>query len=140
MLVTGSWDRTLRFWDPRASTAQQSSHSTPERIYAIDSVNHTLVVGMASRLFHIYDIRKMDTVAQERESSLKYMTRSLACMPDGQGQLSFLIFFYSIFQYPVKVMQPHPWKVESQLNISTHHPPAKKRNTHSNVTDKPSTT
>lgn len=42
---------------------------------------------MASRLFHIYDIRKMDTVAQERESSLKYMTRSLACVPDGQGQL-----------------------------------------------------
>ena len=40
---------------------------------------------MASRLFHIYDIRKMDIPAQQRESSLKYMTRSLACMPDGQG-------------------------------------------------------
>lgn len=84
-LITGSWDRTIRFWDPRASPAQQSSHSTPERIYALDHVNNMLVVGMASRLFHIYDIRKMDTVAQERESSLKYMTRSLACMPDGQG-------------------------------------------------------
>jgi len=64
---------------------QQSLHGTPERIYALDHVNNSLVVAMASRLFHIYDIRKMGTPAQERESSLKYMTRSLACMPNGEG-------------------------------------------------------
>ncbi|THH00443.1 hypothetical protein EW026_g2087 [Hermanssonia centrifuga] len=85
MLITGSWDRTVRFWDPRASTAQQSSHEVPERIYNMDLVNNILVVAMASRLFHIYDIRKMDTPTQTRESSLKFMTRALACMADGQG-------------------------------------------------------
>ncbi|KAF9533134.1 WD40-repeat-containing domain protein [Crepidotus variabilis] len=85
-LITGSWDRTIRFWDVRSPTGSHiASHNTPERIYALDHVNNTLVVAMASRLFHIYDIRKMDVPAQERESSLKYMTRSLACMPDGQG-------------------------------------------------------
>ena len=51
----------------------------------MDLVNHILVVAMASRLFHIYDIRKMDSPAQTRESSLKFMTRALACMSDGQG-------------------------------------------------------
>ncbi|KAH7908032.1 WD40-repeat-containing domain protein [Hygrophoropsis aurantiaca] len=84
-LITGSWDQTLRFWDPRAPTAEQSTHSLPERVYHTDLVNNTLVVAMASRLFHIYDIRKMDMPAQQRESSLKFMTRSLACMVDGQG-------------------------------------------------------
>ncbi|PPQ70230.1 hypothetical protein CVT24_013088 [Panaeolus cyanescens] len=84
-LITGSWDRTLRLWDSRLPNAQQASFSTPERVYAIDHVNNTLVVAMASRLFHVYDIRKMDAPAQQRESSLKYMTRSLSCMPDGQG-------------------------------------------------------
>jgi len=53
--------------------------------YALDHVNNTLVFAMASRLFQIYDIRKMSTPAQERDSSLKYMTRSLACMPNGEG-------------------------------------------------------
>jgi len=84
-LITGSWDRTLRFWDSRAPSPQQSSHDTPERVYQLDLVNNTLVVAMASRLFNIYDIRNMNTPAQERESSLKFMTRSLACMPSGQG-------------------------------------------------------
>ena len=88
ILITGSWDRTLRFWDPRASSPQQSSHSLPERVYQMDLVNYNLVVSMASRLFHIYDIRKMDAPAQTRESSLKYLTRALACMSDGQGACS----------------------------------------------------
>ncbi|CAL1698912.1 unnamed protein product [Somion occarium] len=85
VLITGSWDRTLRFWDPRASNPQQASYDLPERVYQMDLVNHTLVVSMASRLFNIYDIRKMDSPAQTRESSLKFMTRALACMTDGQG-------------------------------------------------------
>ncbi|KAH9836158.1 WD40 repeat-like protein [Rhodofomes roseus] len=84
VLVTGSWDRTVRFWDPRTSS-QQLSHNVPERVYLMDLVNNTLVVAMASRLFHIYDIRKMDEPAQIRDSSLKFMTRALACMTDGQG-------------------------------------------------------
>ena len=51
----------------------------------MDTVGHRLVVALASRLFHIFDVRKMDTPEQTRESSLKFLTRALACMSDGQG-------------------------------------------------------
>ncbi|KAF5355422.1 hypothetical protein D9757_013167 [Collybiopsis confluens] len=84
-LISASWDRTLRLFDPRAATPQQASHETPDRIYHTDLVKNTLVVSMASRLFHIYDIRNMQEPMQRRESSLKYMTRSLACMVNGEG-------------------------------------------------------
>ncbi|KAI0035473.1 WD40 repeat-like protein [Vararia minispora EC-137] len=84
-LATGSWDRTLRVWDPRASTAQQSSYDLPERVYFMDSLQNRLVVALASRLFHIYDVRNMSQPEQTRESNLKFMTRALACMIDGQG-------------------------------------------------------
>ncbi|KAH8115359.1 WD40 repeat-like protein [Phellopilus nigrolimitatus] len=88
-LITGSWDRTLGFWDPRAAQPQQASHTLPERVYNMDIAGGgsgtTLVVALASRLFNIYDVRRMDVPMQERESSLKFLTRALACMVDGQG-------------------------------------------------------
>ena len=84
-LITGSWDRTLRVWDPRAATPQQASIETPERVYTMDVTGNRLVVALASRLFHIYDVRNMNQPAQVRDSSLKYMTRSLACMTTGEG-------------------------------------------------------
>ena len=34
-LVTGSWDKTCKFWDTRAPTAQ-ASVDLPERLYAMD--------------------------------------------------------------------------------------------------------
>jgi cell cycle arrest protein BUB3 len=51
----------------------------------MDTVGHRLVVALASRLFHIFDVRNMDTPEQTRESSLKFLTRALSCMSDGQG-------------------------------------------------------
>lgn len=84
-LVTGSWDRTIRLWDPSASEPQQHSISLPERVYTFDITGHRLVVAMASRLYHIYDLRNTSQPAQVRESSLKYMTRSLGCMTSGEG-------------------------------------------------------
>ncbi|KIY66429.1 WD40 repeat-like protein [Cylindrobasidium torrendii FP15055 ss-10] len=84
-LITGSWDQSIRFWDARAPTAHQLTEKVPERVYFMDNVNNTLVVAMASRLIRIYDERNMSKPQYERESSLKYLTRSLACMADGQG-------------------------------------------------------
>jgi cell cycle arrest protein BUB3 len=115
-LISASWDRTLRFWDSRSPTPQQSSHDTPERVYQIDLVNNTLVVAMASRLFHIYDIRKMDSPAQQRESSLKLMTRSLACMADGQGERVFFFCYLGQGSWKqttqAQVMRQPRWKGE----------------------------
>ncbi|PAV24210.1 WD40 domain containing protein [Pyrrhoderma noxium] len=87
-LISGSWDCTLRFWDPRAETSTSAPVETlnlPERVYCMDITNNFLVVGMASRLFHIYDLRQTKKLWQERESSLKFLTRSVACMSDGKG-------------------------------------------------------
>ena len=76
----------MKFWDPKSKASQAtSSHTLPERIYHMDLVGHTLVVAMASRLFQIWDVRNMQSPVSQRESSLKYMTRAVACMSDQKG-------------------------------------------------------
>ncbi len=133
-LITGSWDRTLRLWDPRSPTPQQSSHSTPERIYQIDHVNNTLVVAMASRLFHIYDIRRMDAPSLTRESSLKYMTRSLACMPTGEGNSRTLDYSFDLHYTQATPLLP--LRGGSPSSILTLHLRLRIRNTLLNAIDK----
>lgn len=61
----------------------------------MDAVNNMLVVGMAGRKINIYDLRRMEKPIQERESSLRFMTRALACNPDGEGRS--ISLFLSLF-------------------------------------------
>ncbi|KAN0136652.1 hypothetical protein V8E53_005422 [Lactarius tabidus] len=69
-IVTGSWDRTVRFWGPRASTAQQSSQQLPERAYFMDTVSSRLVIALASRLFpHLRRAQNGHARADARELS-----------------------------------------------------------------------
>ncbi|GJJ15256.1 hypothetical protein Clacol_009532 [Clathrus columnatus] len=87
-LITGSFDRTIRTWDPRSPTPCIGKYTLPERVYQMATTGTNLVVGMAGRQFYIFDVRKIregEEPMQKRESSLKYMTRALACMSDGQG-------------------------------------------------------
>ncbi|KIM26668.1 hypothetical protein M408DRAFT_330444 [Serendipita vermifera MAFF 305830] len=85
LIATGSWDSTVALHDPRAGQPQISSFEQPERVYHMDAVGNTIVVAMGGRKINIYDVRKMEKPMQERDSSLRFMTRALACMPTGEG-------------------------------------------------------
>ena len=47
MLVTASWDRTLRYWDLRQPNPVHTQQ-LPERVYAMDAQFPVLVVGLGS--------------------------------------------------------------------------------------------
>ncbi|KAI8055419.1 WD40 repeat-like protein [Syncephalis plumigaleata] len=88
LLATGSWDTSVRLYDKRDANRETHRVEQPSKVYAMDSVGHTLVVAMAGRHVNVYDVRSMDEPMQRRESSLKFQTRAIACMPDGEGYLS----------------------------------------------------
>ena len=52
MLVTGSWDRTVKYWDLRQSNPVHSQQM-PERVYAMDVRYPLLVVGTAARRIQV---------------------------------------------------------------------------------------
>jgi len=88
VVISGSWDKSLGLWDKRSKVPCIGKFTQPEKIYTLDAVNNIVVVGMAARQIYIYDIRNLSETLQKRESSLKFMTRVVKCMPNGEGYAS----------------------------------------------------
>lgn len=83
-LVTGSWDKTLKYWDLR----QQQPISTvmlPDRVYSMDSKAKLLVVGTANRNISIIDLNNPTNIFKSIQSPLKWQTRSIACFNEGDS-------------------------------------------------------
>lgn len=105
IVISASWDSTLH-------VHRLNSDSTPAVIplpskpFSLSLSPTKLVVAMASRALHIYDLKSLALITdqadsqppavnkveiepwQRRESSLKFMTRAVACMPDDAGYAS----------------------------------------------------
>lgn len=53
MLITGSWDKTIRYWDLRSPNPVHTQQ-LPERVYAMDVRHPLLVVGLANRKIQVH--------------------------------------------------------------------------------------
>ena len=92
-VVSAGWDKQLMLSDPRQPAlppgSQQNTFNAcaplPDKAYALDVSADKVVVGMAGRHVYVYDVRNLSEPQQRRESSLKYQTRCIRCMPDGTG-------------------------------------------------------
>jgi mRNA export factor len=83
-VVTGSWDKTLKYWDTRSSAAT-ATVKLPERVYCMDVKSPLLVVGTAERKLLIYDLRKPTVAFRDFLSPLKFQSRCISCFPDKTG-------------------------------------------------------
>ncbi|RDL39825.1 uncharacterized protein BP5553_04165 [Venustampulla echinocandica] len=101
LLVSASWDSTLHFHDLKNEGKEPTTVKLPAKPHSLSISASKLVVAMASRLVYIYDLKSTLLIAsegagdiadpqpwQQRESSLKFMTRAVACMPNDDGYAS----------------------------------------------------
>ncbi|XP_016429783.1 mitotic checkpoint protein BUB3-like isoform X1 [Sinocyclocheilus rhinocerous] len=101
VMVTGSWDMSVRLWDPR-TPCNAGTFTQPEKVYTLSVTvfqlsvavfqvytlsvaGDRLIVGTAGRRVLVWDLRNMGYVQQRRESSLKYQTRCIRAFPNKQG-------------------------------------------------------
>ncbi|RHY23638.1 hypothetical protein DYB32_009108 [Aphanomyces invadans] len=56
-VVTGSWDKTVKYWDSR-SPQPQATVQLSERVYALDVSYPLMVVATADKQVHCFDLKK----------------------------------------------------------------------------------
>lgn len=89
LLLTGSWDQTMKVWDPRVEPAHSCVATVPlnGKVYSMDAVGQRVVLATSNRQVFIFDIRNIHEgrPEQQRESSLRFQTRCIRCYPNGEG-------------------------------------------------------
>lgn len=98
LLVSGSWDSTLHLHNVD-QPGEFSTVQLESKPFSLSVSPTKLVVAMANRSVNIYELDALANAAgegevvnvepwQRRESSMKYMTRAVACMPNDAGYAS----------------------------------------------------
>lgn len=87
MVISGSWDKTLRFWNMQQPTPV-ATLQLPERMYTMDLKYPLLVVGCAERHLLVYNLQTLQqnpAPYKQGQTALKCQTRSVCCFPDKTG-------------------------------------------------------
>ncbi|KFY81590.1 hypothetical protein V500_11270 [Pseudogymnoascus sp. VKM F-4518 (FW-2643)] len=84
MLVTGSWDKTVKYWDLRTPNAV-ATINCQERVYTMDVKDNLLVIGTADRYINVVNLTKPTEFYKTLQSPLKWQTRVVACFKDAAG-------------------------------------------------------
>jgi len=80
IVVTGSWDKTIKYWDIRSQNPV-SSVTLPERCYSLDVSYPLMVVGTAERHIQIFNLTSPTAPYKTMVSPLKWQTRVVSCFP-----------------------------------------------------------
>ncbi|KAF5371835.1 hypothetical protein D9615_009531 [Tricholomella constricta] len=78
VLATGSWDKTIKYWDLRTSNPV-ATVTLPERCYSFDVQYPFMVAGTADRQILMYNLSNPQTPYKTMISPLKGQIRVLSC-------------------------------------------------------------
>ncbi|KAJ1966247.1 RNA export factor gle2 [Dipsacomyces acuminosporus] len=84
IVATGSWDKTIKYWDLRQQNPL-GVVNLPERVYAMDCSHPMMVVATADRKLVVFDVNNPTTPYKTMDSLLKWQTRSVSCFTKKDG-------------------------------------------------------
>lgn len=104
LVVSAAWDSTVHIHPSGDAEWSTATINLPSKPFSLAVSTSKLVVAMANRALHIYDLKALASECrssanslqnrldiepwQRRESSLKYMTRAVDTMPNDEGYAS----------------------------------------------------
>ena len=85
MIVSGSWDKTVKYWDLRNPRQAAATVQCQERVYSMDVRDNLCVIGTADRYVNVIDLRNPSAFYKTLQSPLKWQTRVVSCFTDAAG-------------------------------------------------------
>jgi mRNA export factor len=84
MVVTGSWDKRIKYWDLRTDSAVVTVDCN-ERVYSLDVARDLLIVATASQHVLVIDLKNPGTIRESRKlDHLNSQIRAVACSSDAK--------------------------------------------------------
>jgi len=84
VLMTGSWDKTIKYWDGRQS-APALTVPLNEKVYAADVRDTLAVVATSNQQVMIYNLQNPQQIFRQVQSPLKLQTRCIKSFMDKSG-------------------------------------------------------
>jgi mRNA export factor len=84
LLVTGSWDKTVKYWDLRQSNPV-GQIQCQDRVYSMDVRDQLLAVATAERFINVVNLKDPFKFYKTITSPLKWQTRVVSCFNDATG-------------------------------------------------------
>ena len=101
LVISAAWDSTVHIHPGGDAAWSPATINLPSKPFSLSVSSSKLVVAMASRALQIYELKTLASECkslgsgshnrldiepwQRRESSLKFMTRAVDCMPNDEG-------------------------------------------------------
>ncbi|CAD7930995.1 unnamed protein product [Amoebophrya sp. A25] len=88
MVISGSWDKTVKFWSGTSPQPTLSLDTADQRVYSMDLQYPLLVVATANRRLLAYDLAQIANnrnPVRQGETALKMQTRCVSAFPDKSG-------------------------------------------------------
>jgi mRNA export factor len=81
MIVTGSWDKSVKYWDLRQSSAVATLFCQ-DKIYSMDVKDKLLVIATAERHINVVNLTEPTKFFKSTQSPLNHQTRIVSCSID----------------------------------------------------------
>ncbi|KAJ9057762.1 RNA export factor gle2 [Entomophthora muscae] len=77
IFITGSWDKTVKYWDLRQTTPI-GSIALPDRVHAMDVAHPLMVLGLANQAVVFVNLDNPFVIVKSIESTIKFPIRDVA--------------------------------------------------------------
>ena len=82
--MTGSWDKTLKFWDVR-QPKMVMSHNMSDKVACMDVKYPLCAVATQDKKVTVYNLDQPQSPYKQSETQLKLQTRCISCFTDKEG-------------------------------------------------------